>query len=214
MSISKASILVFVAVSLVAATASTPASADTLCEENVPECPEAKRVKVGAKIAGLARGASLLSFASLSIELACSSEALGEVTKTGSGKPVLGTLTKMLFTGCEGPCKEAHAVNLPYSIEWSAVQNHALFKAAVNRVGMLIKKCAFGFDCLYEANISPLLFSVFGDSVSAFEAPLTLQNPGSCLLMPSEVKWDATYLLTLDPKVGEHVTPLLLSSKP
>ena len=214
MNLFKPPILALIAVSAVAATTSVEASADTLCEENIAVCPEVKRVKVGAKIAGLAKGTSLLSFSSLSIELKCNSETLGEITRTGGGKPVLGTLTKMLFTGCEGPCKEAHAVNLPYSVEWSAVQGHALFKAAVNRVGMLVKGCPLGLECHYEANISPFLFSVFGDAFIAFEAPLTVQNPGSCLVLPNEVKCDATYLLTLDPQVTEHVTPITLSSSP
>jgi hypothetical protein len=189
------------------------ASADSLCEKNINPCPLANSVAKGAKIAGLAQAAKLLG-SGLSSLLTCKSEALGEVTKTGSGN-VLGTLTKLLFTNCEGPCTKAHGINLPYSVEANATQVDAFFTGATNHPGALIEGCPFGLECKYESNTNPLLMGVFGDTLIAFEIKLTLQNPSLCsVLMPAEAEFDATYLITLDPKVGEHVTLLFLVAKP
>jgi hypothetical protein len=43
---------------------------------------------------------------------------------------------------------------------------------------------------------------------------MKLVNPGLCSIFPTEWFLDASYLLTLDPKEGEHVKPLYLVDKP
>ncbi len=168
---------------------------------------------VNSKIAGLAVGAKLLGNGGEEL-LTCKSETLGEITRTGGNLPVLGTVTKLLFTSCEGPCTKAHAVNLNYGVEANATELHALFTSAANNPGALIEGCPFGVKCKFEATAKPVLLKVAGDTLVATKIPLTLANPGLCSLFATEGFWDASYLLTLDPKAGEHVTPLYLVDKP
>jgi hypothetical protein len=192
------------------------ASADTLCEQNVGElneCAAAQRALVNKKIAGLATAAKLLG-ENLATLLTCNSETLGEITRTGGNLPVLGTITKLLFTNCEGPCTKAHGINLPYTTEANATSLHALFSSAANNPGALIEGCPFGVTCKYESASKPVLLKATDDTLVAFEIKLSLKNPGLCSIFGSVGEWDATYLVTLDPKVGEHITPLYLVDKP
>jgi hypothetical protein len=192
------------------------ASADTLCEQNVGElneCPAAQRALVNKKIAGLATGAKLLG-ENLATLLTCKSETLGEITRTGGNLTVLGTVTKLLFTNCEGPCTKAHGINLPYTTEANATSLHTLFSSATGNPGAIVEGCTFGITCKYEASSKPVLLKVSEDNLIAFEIKLTLTNPGFCSIFGNVGEWDATYLVTLDPKVGEHVTPLYLVDKP
>jgi hypothetical protein len=134
------------------------ASADTLCEENVGElneCPTAARALVNKKIAGLATGAKLLGNGGEEL-LTCASETLGEITRTGGNLPVLGTVTKLLFTSCVGPCKSAHGFNLNYSVEANATTLDALFSSASGNVGFIVEGCSFGVKCKYETITKPV----------------------------------------------------------
>lgn len=192
------------------------ASADTLCEENVGElneCPTAARALVNKKIAGLATGAKLLGNGGEEL-LTCASETLGEITRTGSNLPVLGTVTKLLFTSCVGPCKSAHGFNLNYGVEANATSLDALFSATTGNPGATIEGCPFGVKCKFEAVSKPVLLRAEGDTLTASKVPLTLTNPGLCSIFATQGFWDASYLVTLDPKEGEHVKPLFLVDKP
>jgi hypothetical protein len=207
-----AAIAALAAMAFVASTA----SADTLCEENVGElntCPAGKIALVNKKIAGLATGAKLLGNGGEEL-LTCNSETLGEITRTGGNLPVLGTVSKLLFTNCAGPCTKAHAVNLNYGVEANATSLHALFSATTGNPGALIEGCPFGVKCKFEATSKPVLLKVTGDTLVATSIPLTLTNPGLCSIFATEGFWDASYLVTLDPAVGSHVTPLFLVDKP
>ena len=200
----------------IAAFIASTASADTLCEKNVGEANEcllADRALVKAKIAGLATEAKLLG-EGLKTLLTCKSETLGEITRTGGNLTVLGTITKLLFTNCVGPCTKAHGINLPYTTEANATSLHTLFSSATGNPGALIEGCTFGITCKYEASSKPVLLKASEDELIAFEIKLTLTNPGFCSLFGSVGEWDANYLVTLDPKVGEHITPLFLVDKP
>lgn len=211
-------ILVLTAVSALTATAfiTSTASADTLCEQNVGEpneCAPAQQVQVNKKIAGLAVGARLLDD-KLSTLLSCKSELLGEITRTGGNLPVLGKITKLLFTNCEGPCTKGHGLNLPYGTEANATSLHTVVSSATGNPGMVFEGCPFGIICKYEASSQPVLLKVSGSELIAFEIKLTLTNPGTCIFWGGVGEWDANYTITLDPKVGEHVTPLFLVDKP
>jgi hypothetical protein len=195
---------------------SSTASADTLCEENVGEtgtCPSAARALVKSKIAGLATGAKLLGNGGEEL-LTCASETLGEITRTGSNLPVLGTVTKLLFTNCVGPCTSAHGFNLNYGVEANATSLDALFSSTTGNPGATIEGCPFGVKCKFEAVSKPVLLRAEGDTLTASKVPLTLTNPGLCSIFATQGFWDAKYLVTLDPKVGEHVKPLYLVDQP
>jgi hypothetical protein len=192
------------------------AAADTLCEQNIGElneCAALQRALVNKKIAGLATDAKLLG-ENLATLLACNSEFLGEITRTGANLPLLATITKLLFTGCTGPCPTAHGTNLPYTAEANATSLHVLLSSAVNDPGFDATNCPFGVTCKYETSTKPVLLKVSGDSWVGFEVKLSLKNPGLCSIFGSVGELDVSYLVTLDPKLNEHVVPLYLVDKP
>jgi hypothetical protein len=192
------------------------ASADTLCEVNTNPCPEANRVAAGKLIAGLAtnQSAKLLNQNKEAL-LTCNSETLGKVTATGGGKPVLGEISKLLFTNCVGSCTKAHGFNLNYKVEAIAAAGHALVSkgTGAGKPGATVEGCPFGVTCKFEITNASALLKVSGDTLTASEVPLTLLNPGLCSILASAGFWDATYLTTLDVG-GKHETPLFLVASP
>ena len=202
----------FAALAAMAFVAST-ASADTLCEEEASPCPEAKRVAVGKLITGLTTGVNaVLLNQNKSPLLKCHSETLGSVTATGNGKPVIGAISKLLFTACEGPCTKAHGFNLNYKLEAIAAAGHVLVSKGTGpgKPGATVEGCTGGVKCNFEITNASALLKVSGDTLTATDVPLTLLNPGFCSLLATGGFWDATYLVTLDG----NSTPVFLSALP
>jgi hypothetical protein len=201
------------AVALVAYMASA-ASADTLCEENTTgECPAAKRIAVGTNVVGLSLGTktALLLGASGSIEEECNSEVLGKVTATGGGKPVLGEVTKLVFTNCSGICNKVTGQNLPFKIQ--GVASEAMAYTGLGFLGKtpgaILEECFFFSSCEYEILSAKQLFKVIADTLIAEKISLTRTFGNIC---PEKGFFDVTYLLTLDN--GTHTGPLFLVAKP
>jgi hypothetical protein len=201
------------AVALVAYMASA-ASADTLCEENTTgECPAAKRVTVGTNVVGLSVGtkSALLLGASGSIEEECNSEVLGKVTTTGGGKPVLGEVTKLVFTSCSGLCKKATGQNLPFKLEGVAAEAMAYTSAGASKKtpGAILEECFLVGSCKYEILEAKQLFKVVTDTLIGEKIGLKREGASFC---PEKGFFDVTYLLTLDNET--HTGPLFLVAKP
>ena len=191
-------------------------SADTLCEVESSPCPELSRVAVGKLIVALTTGvnAKLLSQSKAAL-LACNSEILGEVTATGGGKPVIGKITKLLFTSCEGPCTKAHGFNLNYKLEAIAAAGHVLLSkgTGAGKPGITTEGCTLGVKCEFEITNASALLTVSKDTLKASDVPLTLLNPGMCSILAAAAFWDAQYLVLLDV-AGQHELPLTLSALP
>lgn len=210
--------LVLVALAALAVTAyvASTASADRLCEEKIDDtaaCPLGKQVIKGSKIVGLDPDATFLDDTGKTI-LLCASEILAEVTNPGgAGTPVLGSVTKLLFTNCKTICPSAHANNLPYHFETKASSLHALL-SRVGGMSITIQDCPFGAKCTYSVTTQPRLLKVgnLDDTWIDDKTPLTLTNPGLCSFFASSAFWDLNYLFTLEPKDGEHVIPIYLTS--
>jgi hypothetical protein len=208
--------LAVIVASAVMAMGASSASADTLCEENVGEtgtCPAALRALTNSKIAGLATGANLLGNGGEKL-LTCASETLGEITRTGGDFTLLAKITKLAFTKCTGPCTEANGLHLSYLAEANATSLDELLSSTGGNPGFVVEGCPFGVKCEFETVAKPVLLSASGDTLVASKVPLKLVNPGLCSIFAVDGFWDASYLMTLDPKVGEHVKPLFLVDKP
>lgn len=194
----------------------TSASADTACKVSVAdsaECPSASRYALPLPVKAKSIGkATLLSG---ELETKCTSEVVGEAkTNEGAHVGLLGLITAVTWTACEGQCKSAKSENLPWSVLAVALTLtwHVKKEPEGLNPAALLECTLFGFpvNCLYETESALFSFTPSANSTSAAQLvakEVPLKRGGDSGLCPETGKWDGTYEITT-PK------PLWLAALP
>ena len=192
------------------------ASADALCETNpghANSCPTP--LASGTLIKGNTTGKNaFLLNASKEPTMTCRSSALGSLGAShGPHKGVLGLLTSLLFSECEGLCPKATGHSAPFLFEALVLQllvHVRTHNATGLKPGALLEGCTFfKVNCLFQIQEDSALLTISGDTMTANNVPLV--RSGHSGLCPASGFWDATYLMTLDTP---DLKPIFFTSLP
>jgi hypothetical protein len=203
------------AAAVLAFVGATTASAETGCKVSVAdsgECLAANRYALPLAVTAKSIGKATLLAEGL--ETKCTSEVVGEAkTNEGAHTGLLGLITAVNWSACEGSCKSAKSEGLPWKVLAVALTLlwHISKDPTINPSALL--ECSFfgiPVNCLYEAESVLLKFTPSANSTSNAQlaaSGVPLKRGGDSSVCPANGAWDGTYEVT-NPK------PLWLAALP